>query len=137
MGLVTNVLSVEQKRYSDIDMAFTMNPGNNDIFFKTNEEAVKQSVKNLLMTSPYDRPFNPLLSSQVNELLFEPWSPLTRSSMKKVIKDLLDNYEPRIKLTGLDISNEIDTNAISITLYFTIVNTNKEVTYSILLGRTR
>ncbi len=137
MSLVTNTITIEQKKYTDIDMNFTMNIGNNDIYKKNDEEAIKQSIKNLIMLKPFDRPFNPMLSSQVSELLFELWTPLTKISMKRVINDVLEAYEPRIKVENIDISDQSDRNEINVTLYFTIVNTSKKVQYSILLSRIR
>jgi len=137
MSLVTNTITIEQKKYTDIDMNFTMNIGNNDIYKKNDEEAIKQSIKNLIMLKPFDRPFNPMLSSQVSELLFELWTPLTKISMKRVINDVLEAYEPRIKVENIDISDQSDRNQIDVTLYFTIVNTSKKVQYSILLSRIR
>ncbi len=135
MGLVTDVVSIVQKKYTDIDMNFTRNPGNSDIFIKSNEEAVKQSVRNLLLTKPFDRPFNPMLSSQLGDLLFQPWNPLTRSSMVRVISDLLSNYEPRIHVNNITVTNRND--VVDVILEFTIINISKAVTYSISIERLR
>lgn len=137
MSLVTNTITIEQKKYSDIDMNFTRNVGNNDVYTKKNEEAIKQSVKNLIMAKQFDRPFNPALSSQVNDLLFELWTPLTKFSMIHVIKDVMTAYEPRIKVDNVDITEQLDSDALYVTLYFTIINTSRQVEYSILLTRTR
>lgn len=123
--------------YRDIDLSFAKNPFTGDIYTKTNEEAVKASVKNLVLTRFYERPFNPSLGSPVTSLLFEPFTPGTKSTLENVITQLLRNYEPRCRLTDVSVVPKEDENSLDVTIQFTITNVQRPLTVNINLRRTR
>lgn len=123
--------------FRDIDLSFAKNPFTGDIYTKTNEEAVKSSVKNLVLTNFYERPFNPALGSPVGSLLFEPFTPGTKSTLENVIIRLLNNYEPRCNLTRVNVTPKEDENSLDVSIEFTINNIQRPVTVNVNLRRTR
>lgn len=125
------------RQFSDLDLNFTAHPVTGDINIRYDEDAVKNSVKNLILTHNYERPFHSDIGSPVHGLLFELTSPLLAISIRKVITDLIFNHEPRVNLTDVKVNVSPDNNSVYISIYFTILNTIKPVTLDITLERTR
>ncbi len=137
MAVVTTTISSLKRGYSDLDFSFGENPGTGDVNKKINAEAIKQSVRNLLLTKKYERPFQPELFSQLYDLLFENFTSTTRYTLEKVIKNVLKAYEPRINVLDVNITNNPSSNALGISLSYEIVALNITTTQSIILERTR
>ena len=74
-----------------------------DIAFLTDIEAVKRSVRNLINTNFYERPFHPEIGSNVRSVLFEPVSPPVANVLERHVKDVIDNFEPRAELLDVDV----------------------------------
>lgn len=125
------------RTFSDIDLNFMPNPVTGDIFKKLDENAIKQSVKNLVMTNHYERPFHPEIGSQIRALLFEPASPMLSVVLRRAIIDTINNFEPRVVLIDVDVNLRPDNNAVDVTIVFRIVNTERPITISLVLDRTR
>lgn len=125
------------KVYSDLDMRFLPQPGKKDISFSYDEQAVIRSIKNLLMTSPYERPFQPFLGSQINKLLFEPISPLTGSILQDEIIRTINNYEPRVSNVSVAINVYTDQNAYNVSLIFYVGNNTSPTAVNLILKRAR
>lgn len=125
------------RQFSDIDLNFTAHPVTGDINIRYDEDAIKQSVKNLVLTHNYERPFHSDIGSPVHGLLFDLSSPLLSISIKRIITDLIFNHEPRVNLTEVTVSVLPDDNSINISIYFTILNTSTPITLDITLERTR
>ena len=125
------------KLYSDIDFTFTRKPVTNDIALSFDEMAVIRSVRNLLLTNHYERPFQPELGSNINTLLFEPISPITSSSLQTEIENMINNYEPRALLKSITVNAKPDQNAYEVSLEFYIENATLPTTVTILLERNR
>lgn len=123
--------------YSDIDFTFTCKPVSKDIALSYDEMAVVRSVRNLLLTNHYERPFKPELGSNINGLLFEPVSPITSSALQTEIQNMIKNYEPRALLKDVTVSAKPDQNAYDVTLTFYIENATIPTTVTILLERNR
>ncbi|MDD4242731.1 MAG: GPW/gp25 family protein [Bacilli bacterium] len=134
---ITNTITTLQKNFTDLDFNFTMNPGTGDVSKKTNIEDIKQSVKNLLLTKIYERPFQPNLYSQLYDLLFEPFSPTIKFTLETVINNVLTSYEPRINVLSVGVNDRRENNALEISLSFEIVGVNVAANYSILVSRIR
>ena len=128
---------IENKRYIDIDFDFKAHPVSGDLVLKKNEEAIKKSVKSLIMTSKYDRPFQPSINSKVRDLLFENMTPVTGVNLKSNIENVLRQHEPRISIVGIDVFQDDNNNSIDVTISFAINNQPEVVTQTILLERTR
>lgn len=125
------------RTFSDIDFNFTRHPVTNDVALKYDEESIKQSVRNLILTRNYERPFHSEIGSQLRGLLFEPASPMTIMLLKRTISDTIINFEPRVRLLDVFVKYTPDQNAISATIEFTIINTTRPLTISLTLKRTR
>jgi phage baseplate assembly protein W len=123
--------------FSDLDLNFTKHPVTGDISRRYDENAVKASLRNLILTSNYERPFHSELGSQVRALLFEPATPMTRVLLERSIEDLISNYEPRVQLIDVQANVSDDNNAVYVRVEFKIVNTERPLTLDLALERTR
>ena len=108
--------------YKDITLNFSKHPITGDISKLTNVEAVKRSVRNLVNTNFYERPFHPEIGSDVRSILFEPVSPLIADVLKRYVEDVINNFEPRAELISVIVSPDIDRNAYGVTIEFYLVN---------------
>jgi phage baseplate assembly protein W len=125
------------KIYSDIDFTFTKKPVTGDVALSFDEQAVIRSIRNLLLTNYYERPFNPELGSNLNALLFELVSPLTATSLEREISTMIENYEPRATLNSITVTPLPDKNAYNVSLSFYIENATLPTTVTLLLERNR
>ena len=133
------ILKRKQARiYKDIDLSFEANSITGDINKKLDVAAVKQSMKNLVMTNTYERPFNPDLSSELRALLFENVEITTANNIKTNLEFLFKNFEPRARLDSVRAIPDFDRNAYEIQVSFYVVNTPTElVDLTIMLERLR
>ena len=125
------------KIYSDIDFTFTKKPVTGDIALSYDTQAVIRSIRNLLSTRHYERPFNPDLGSNLDALLFEIVSPLTSNALKNEITETIENYEPRAILKDVSVQPQPDKNAYDVTITFYIENATLPTTVTLLLERNR
>jgi phage baseplate assembly protein W len=125
------------KIYSDIDFTFTKKPVVGDIALSYDNQAVIRSVRNLLSTKFYERPFNPGLGSNLDTLLFEPISSLTTSAIEQNIKQTIENYEPRVILKSVVAQPDEDNNAYNVTITFFLQNAVQPTTITLFLERNR
>jgi len=125
------------KIYSDIDFTFTKKPVTADVALSFDGQAVIRSIRNLLSTNHYERPFNPDLGANLNALLFEPISPLTSSALETEITNTIKNYEPRASIQSVEVTSQPDYNAYNVTLSFFIENATLPTTVTLLLERNR
>ena len=110
------------KLYSDIDFTFTKKPVTNDIAISYDTQAVTRSLRNLLQTRNYERPFNPNLGSTIDSILFEPLSNVSASEIEIEIARVIKNYEPRVTLTNVDVVAQEQYNSYQVTLTFFLEN---------------
>lgn len=124
--------------YSDLDLDFLPHPTTGDVVKKVGEDAIKRSVRNLILTNFYDRPFRSYIGSNVQKLLFENFNPLTVQFLKDAINEVIRNYEPRVSLTNVNVSdsNE-DKNGFNVSISYIIINRNQPVTINLFLERIR
>lgn len=123
--------------FSDLDFNFTKHPVTKDIIRRYDEDAVKNSLKNLILTNNYERPFHSEIGSPIKKLLFEPATPMLGAMMKRTIQDLINTFEPRVNVIDIIVMSNEDANAIDISIEFTILNTTAPVTLDLTLQRTR
>jgi phage baseplate assembly protein W len=126
-----------KKIYSDLDFSFTRTPGKNDIALSYDEMAVIRSVRYLLLTKNYERPFQSNIGSRIEQLLFEPVDYLTAQSLRGEIETTINNFEPRVKLIQVTIYEKPDDNAYSVSLEFYIGNNVEPTAINLILERTR
>jgi|TARA_B100000959_G_C14781351_1_gene541662 phage baseplate assembly protein W len=107
--------------FKDISASFLTNPINNDLIDNKNETAIARSIRNLVYTIPGEKPFQPLVGSNVSNLLFESLDRLTSSSIRDEIEYTITSYEPRVRLTKVDVlANEIE-HSFDVTIRYNIV----------------
>jgi phage baseplate assembly protein W len=123
--------------YSDLDLDFGRNSVTNDVNILTNVEAVKRSVRNLINTTHFDRPFHPEIGGDVRALLFEPMTPLTALNLQRKVEEVLVNFEPRINLVQVAANPNPDANSYDLNIYFYVVGTTQLVQVQTFLERLR
>jgi phage baseplate assembly protein W len=123
--------------FSDIDLNFTKHPVTGDITRRFDENAIKASVKNLLLTRNFERPFHSEIGSPIRSLMFELPGPMFDVMLQRAIIDVINNFEPRVQIIDVKVNDASDLNAVYITLEFKIVNTERPITLDLALERTR
>ena len=137
----TENLSNNSKRatriYKDLDLDFGRNTVTNDVNKLTDVEAVKRSVRNLIQTNHFERPFHPEIGGNVRALLFEPVAPLTALNLQRKIEEVLNNFEPRIKLVQIIARPDIDRNRYQVSISFYVIGVSQPITVETFLERLR
>lgn len=125
--------------YSDLRKDMLINPVNSDVSRYTDEDSVKESIKNLLLTDTGERLFNPNLGSNIRKLLFENIIyPETEYLLKDAISTTIKNFEPRCNLISVDITDiSNDQNSVTITITFNIINIQIPIVLNVVLSRVR
>ncbi len=123
--------------YKDIDLDFGRNTVTNDVNSLTDVEAVKRSVRNLINTNHFERPFHPEIGSDVRAMLFEPMTPLTALNLQRKVAEVLHNFEPRINLQQVLATPDIDRNSYALKIMFYVVGVAGDVTVETILERLR
>ena len=108
--------------FKDLDFNFTRLSTTSDVARKSDVEAVKQSMKSLIQTRYFERPFQPYLGSSIADLLFENNTPMTRRLIEKSIREVIDNHEPRARIEDVQVFDEPDTNTYRVRIFFYVVN---------------
>jgi phage baseplate assembly protein W len=138
-GINTNSKLVSRSRaFSDLDLTFANKP-NGEIYKKIDAAAVKQSVKNLVLTNYYEKPFQPYFGTNIRDMLFELADDITSLEIKSNIAEAIEVYEPRAIVSDIIIdTNQIEThNSLGVSIIFRIVNSNDTVQFKITLARLR
>ena len=123
------------RTYVDLDLDFTRHPVTNDVVKITDVDAVKRSVRNLINTQFYERPFHPELGCGVRDMLFENYTPMTGIFMRRKIEEVLRNYEPRANLSSIQVNEQMDRNAIDVVVNFYVLNLPNPVSVTTTLQR--
>jgi len=123
--------------YKDFDLSFAVNPTTGDLSKKLDVNAVKQSLRTLILTNYYERPFAPEKGANLRGMLFENITPLAANAMQKVIENLVNTYEPRAKLEDVVVRANIDNNAYEISIYYYVVGFPQPQTLNTTLERLR
>jgi phage baseplate assembly protein W len=125
------------KSWSDLNMDFIAHPNSGDLSLKSNDRAIVSSVRNLLLTNHYERPFHPEIGSNLTAQLFELMSPETTLRIKECIIETINNFEPRVDLTAIDVIEREVENGYYISLSFFIINQPQEFKTKLFLERAR
>lgn len=123
----TNESDRSVRIFKDLNLNFTKHPVTGDITRVKDVEAVKRSVRNLVQTNFYERPFQPELGSNVRAALFEPMSPITANVLTRHIEDVINNFEPRAILASVSALPDFDNNAYQVTVEFYVQNAPAEL----------
>ena len=123
--------------YSDLDLDFLSHPTTGDVVRKTGYDAIKRSVRNLILTNFYEKPFRPGIGSNAVKLLFDNMSPLTSTFLRDAVFEVIRNYEPRVEVLDVKVGMDFDNNGYNLAIDFVVINRNQPLTVSIFLERIR
>ena len=137
MPIYTKPLKTNTRSWSDLDLDFLSHPTTNDIVKKKDVEAIKRSVRNLILTNKFERPFHPEIGSDITATLFEIVSPTTAIVLQSAIREVLTNFEPRVRLIDISVLGDIDKNGYYVTIKFQPINTPDPVKIDLFLERLR
>lgn len=126
-----------KKGWADLNLKLTRHPIRKDVIPLKDDEAIKNSVKNLILTNFFERPFQPKVGANLRGLLFEPADAITKYELSDGIKQVLIDYEPRIRVSRVGIEDQSDRNAYRITVYFQIIEMDLNTEVEIVLQRLR
>ena len=132
---LTSRIRARESLYSDFDLSFIANPNNGDVTIKKDIQSIKQSVKNLILTDMHERPFQPLLGSRVRGFLFELTDAWTALDIQDEIQMTLENYEPRVELIDVAVTDEFDKNRVKVVILFRIISIGQQEQVDFYLER--
>ncbi len=134
---VSTIFGSRKRKYIDIDLTFTSKSVSKDIFKKEDAAAVKQAVKNLCMTNLNEKPFLPDFGANIQGMLFELADADTEEEIEDQVIASINKYEPRAKVLNVLANSLPDINSIDVKITFQVINTQEEVSVSIVLARLR
>ena len=111
----------KSRSFKDFSVNFAKNPFTDDLSVVHNDNSIKQAVKNIILTSPGEKPFQPLVGSSVSRLLFEPLDAFTADTIAEEIRTTINQYEPRVALTRVDVTPIYENNKLNVSLEYRIV----------------
>ena len=133
-----NDITRNVRQYSDIDLFFGRKSTGSDISKVTDIQAVKRSIRNLVLLNHFEKPFHPEIAGGIREMLFELMTPTVSAIIARKIEDVIKNYEPRARLVGVRASPDFDNNSYNVSIEFYVVNAPTElVDMSVMLERLR
>jgi len=122
-----NSIDRDVRQWRDLDLFFGKKQASKDINKVVSVQAVKRSIRNLVLLNHYEKPFHPEIGSGVRDMLFELMTPITAFILAKKIEDVIENFEPRAKLVGVRALPNLDRNEYEVTVEFYVVNTPTEL----------
>lgn len=133
------ITPITKKRvlYSDFGKDLTIHPVSSDVSRKLNEEAVKESIKNLVLTDRGERPFQPRLGCDVRKRLFDNITPETLRLIREDIIECIQAYETRCELIAVDVTGNLDSNILNVAITFSVINSETPTVLNLILNRIR
>lgn len=128
---------VSERSYKDLDLNFTAHPVKKDVSKHVNERAIINSVKNLVSTNFYERPFRPEIGSGIRDILFEMVDSISGALLERQILEVIANFEPRVSVDRITASPVPDENGYYVTMEFFIVNLPNPISINFFLERIR
>ena len=120
--------------FKDLSATFQTNPLSNDLIALKNESSIARSVRNLVLTIQGERPFQPVLGTGVNNLLFDNMDKLTASAIRSELRTTIENYEPRVEINEIIVEADFERNAFDVTLQYFIIGMDvpeQELTFAL------
>ncbi len=136
-SIFTKGLSTNSRRFFDLDLDFVQHPITKDIVRKTDVEAVKRSVRNLILTNRYEKHFHPEIDGGVTRHLFGLSTPHLKHDIKTSIITCLKNFEPRVIVQDVVVAGDLDKNGFNVSIFFTVINSPEPIEVSLFLERIR
>jgi len=131
-----SIVTTRKKVYSDLDLTFARAPSN-DVYKKTDAAAVKQSVKNILLTNRLEKPFNSRFGGNLNGFLFNLDTEFDAEAIEDNVRDAILNHESRARVLNVTANVYPDINDVKVTVEFQVINTLENVTLEVSLARLR
>ena len=132
----SSIVSARTIYFKDIDLSMELKTSG-DVYKKTHASAVKQSVKNIIMTNFYEKPFDPFFGANISGLLFELANDLTGEEIKNNVISAIEYYEPRAEILDLQVNAKPDNNSISVRLELKVINGEEIIVLQTSLSRLR
>ncbi|MCG7944874.1 MAG: GPW/gp25 family protein [Candidatus Thiodiazotropha taylori] len=123
--------------YKDFDISFNANPLTGDLGTKTDINAINQSLRSLIQTSYYERPFQPWVGSKIRKILFEPADYISMNDLKSSLEEVIGNYEQRVVITNLAVEDLSEMNAYKISITYQINTQTDPIYVDVVLKRLR
>jgi phage baseplate assembly protein W len=123
--------------YADFHKDLTTNPFSNDLALKTDEEAIKESLKNIILMDKGEKLFQPSFGGNIKAMLFELNSPATIKLIQEQLKSTINNYEPRVELISVEVYSLIDDNRVAIKIIYALRNREEPIQVEFILERVR
>jgi len=123
--------------YSDFDYTFIPHPNTGQITRRVNVDSVKMALRNLLLTNKYERLRNPSFGGNIRRWLFEPFNQNTQYEIKEEIKSMILNYEPRVRILDITVTDDVDSNAVNIRITFNVLTSQNQEDLELALYRVR
>ena len=131
-----SIITSRNRAYKDIDLSFSRKP-NGEIYTKTDAAAVQQSIKNLILTNHFEKPFQPFFGGNIRALLFELADDDVEDDVRENIIDTVESYEPRVILRDIQVNLESDINTLKVSITYQIISTEEEYTFTTAISRLR
>ena len=135
--MALRIRTPKRELYADFHKDFFLNPVSEDLARKINEEAIKESLRNLLLTDRGERLFQPQVGSNIRQMLFENMTPDTIVIIREEIKDTITSHEPRCNLISVDVIAALDNNSVMVRIQFSVINSETPVDLNVTLNRVR
>ena len=132
----TPITTTRTKTYKDIDLTFTARTMG-DLFKKTDAAAVKQAVKNLLLTNHGEKPFQPFYGGDLNRFIFQLSSEFDEVEIEERVMSAINNHEPRAAVRSVEANIDDDDNSVEVTVNFQVISTEENVELRVSLTRLR
>jgi len=135
--IYTKKLSTHTRGWSDLDLDFVVHPVTKDIVRKTNVEAIKRAVRNLILTNRFERPFHPEIDGGVTRHLFGLSTAHTKHDIELAVRTCLTNFEPRVNVDNVVVSGDLDRNGFNVSIFFSVLNSPEPIEVALFLERIR
>src|SRR6056300_1348068 len=133
-NLTSSIITTRKVQYKDIDLSFTAKP-NGEIYTKRDAAAVKQAVKNLILTNHFEKPFLPFFGGNIRDLLFDLADEDIEEDVEDRIIQAINIYEPRAAVRTVNVKSDPDRNNLNVYIEFQVINTTEVVTLTTTLSR--
>jgi len=130
-------MATNKKSYADLSFDFTANPQTGDVATVKDAVSVKRGIKNILLTSTFERLFQPEVGSGIKQMLFEPMTPLTEQRLSDACRDAIDAWEKRASVIDIAVISEEEYNRYRVAIKFSINNSLETEQVDVFLNRER
>ena len=132
---ITGKSQKKSRAFTDLSLGMVRNANTQDVAVVKNDNSIKQAVKNLIMTAPGEKPFQPLVGSTISQLLFEPMDDFTGDAVKEEVINTINRFEPRVRLANCIVRPDFDRNSFNVTVEYKIVGVPIVETVEFVLQR--